>query len=144
MKNSIIILFLLFAAICTSVFSQTDSNLKIALVYPSLTKNILYKNDSTFLPTDNWELFFLSHQINYVMVSDNSLDDISSDVNVIVIPSMVAVNEDMLEELESFLKNGKGVLITGDFAEFNEEGNRLDSAFQNRILDFRIKKTSGS
>jgi len=125
MKKYKIILSLLLAVLWSGfLFPSGKGNFKIALIYPSLTKDVLYKTNSEFKPTEEWELFFLSKNYDYEMLNDDELDDISSEVSVIVVPSMEAASEDMLVELRQLIDDGKGILITGSFAEFDVNGNR--------------------
>jgi hypothetical protein len=139
MRQNIIILFLIFtASLPVELYSQSINTLKFALVYPKLTKQILYKNDDRFSPTDNWETFLLSNHIKYEMINDDALDELNNDVDLIIIPSLEVATENMREEIEGMFKKGKGVLITGNFAEFDESGTRVDYIFQKRILNFRI------
>ncbi len=50
----------------------------------------------------------------------------------------MVVTEEMVGEIVELLKSGKGVLITGEFAEYNEEGEKINSDYQKRILGFQI------
>ncbi len=122
----------------TAIYPQSKDELHFVLVYPELTKEVLFNNDTSFFPTDQWELFFMSNHFNYEMVNDYSLNDIGSEINVVVIPSMMVVTEELIGEIEELLKSGKGVLITGGFAEYNEEGEKINSDYQKRILGFQI------
>ncbi len=122
-KNNIIRSLLLTFLWSGFLLPAAKENFKIALVYPSLTKGIFYQSNSEFKPTEEWELFFLSKNYDYEMLNDADLADISSDVSVVVVPSMEAVTEDMLDELRQLMDDGKGILITGGFAEYDENGD---------------------
>ena len=138
MKQYFIILFLIFiASLSVNLKSQTKADLNFAIVYPELTKEVLYKNDSSFIPTDYWELYFMSNHFKYELVNDNSIDEIHKDINVVIIPSLQVVTEDMIDKIAKVLKEGKGVLITGNFAAFDENGNTPNSDYLKKILDFR-------
>ena len=111
------------------------------MIYPSLTKDILYKENPAFKPTEDWELFFLSRNYDYEMHDDADIDEIGNDINVVVIPSMEVVSEDMLNELEQLMEEGKGLLLTGNFAAFDENGDRRIRDNDN-FLHFDIKVVS--
>lgn len=123
------------------MFPSGKGHLKIALIYPSVTKDILYKSNLSFKPTEEWELYFLSRNYDYQMLDDNDMDEIGSDVDVAVIPSMEAVSDDMLDEIKQLLDEGKGILLTGNFAEFDEKGNRR-TAGDGDLKGFHITKVS--
>ncbi len=125
-------------------FSQDKEDLKIALVYPELTKEILYKNDDSFKPTDSWELFFMSSGYQYQMVNDNEIGSIGDDVNVIVIPGMEAADDEIIGEIEQALQDKKGILITGNFAQFDGEGNKSSRDYSKHLLDFQIRQLNDS
>lgn len=137
MKNSCIIFFFVLTILIPREIIPWDRELNFVLVYPELTKEILYNTDSEFLPTDEWELFLMSNHLKYRMVKDRNLDEINSEDDVIIIPSLEVVTEDMIENIEHLLKEGKGLLITGNFAKYNDEGNIIRE-FQKRILDLHI------
>lgn len=139
----IILLLILTVLIPAELHTQNLNELNIALVYPALTKEVLYKNDSSFIPTDLWELFFMSNHLKYEMIDDNSLDKISNNINIVVLPSLQVITESMIEEIDGLNKGGKGILITGDFAEFDENGNKASPEIRNRILAFQISQLSG-
>ncbi len=142
MKKSNIILSLLVAGLWIGIiFPAGKTNSKIALIYPSLTKDILYKKNSSFKPTEEWELFFLSRNYDYEMLNDDDLDDINSDVSIIVIPSMEAVSAEMFDELEQLIEEGKGILLTGNFAVFDERGNKR-TLINNDLPGFDISRVS--
>ncbi len=145
MKNPAIILFLiLISSGLFESFSQSEAGLKIALVYPELTKEILYKNDDSFKPTDSWELFFMSGGFRYEMVNDNEIGSIGDDVSVIVIPQMEAVDAEIIDEIENAMQAGKGILISGNFSRFDGEGNKISQDDSKRLLDFQIKQLNDS
>ncbi|HEY6906708.1 MAG TPA: hypothetical protein VI230_04530, partial [Ignavibacteriaceae bacterium] len=57
MKYQIIILFLVLTVLISEQgFSQVNTDPDIALIYPRLTKEVLFNSDSSFSPTDPWEL----------------------------------------------------------------------------------------
>ncbi len=144
MKHHIIILYLILTSIfCEVSFSQVNSEPDIALVYPQLTKEVLYKNDNSFRPTDSWEIFFLSNHFNYEVLNDNALSGIDENIKVVVIPEMLVVDEEMIEEIEQILEEGKGVLITGSFAHYDEDGNKMNPD-DNKITGFRILQLKGN
>ena len=125
MKKNNFILSILIAGLWSAImFPSGKANFKAALIYPSLTKNVLYRTNPSFNPTEEWELFFLSHNYDYEMFNDDDLDDIDSDVSVVVIPSMEVVSEEMLSELKQLLDEGKGILLTGNFAEYDTRGKK--------------------
>ncbi len=142
MKKYHIILSILLAGLWTvPIIPAEKSNIKVALIYPSLTKDILYKNNPAFKPTEDWELFFLSRDYDYEMLDDNEIDEIGIDIDAVVVPSMEVVSEDMLNELEQLMEEGKGLLLTGNFAEFDENGTRRIKGNGN-LLNFEIKVVS--
>jgi len=139
MKHRNFILFIVLTFFLSPEFySENINTLKFALVYPELTKEVLYKNDRSFKPTDDWEIFFMSKHLKYEMLNDNSIDEIKDDIDVVIFPSTEAVTEDLIEGIEDLLNRGKGILITGNFAVFDEDGNRINTDLQYRILDFKI------
>jgi hypothetical protein len=141
MKHRNFILFIVLTFFLSPEFySENINTLKFALVYPELTKEVLYKNDGSFKPTDDWEIFFMSNHLKYEMINDNSIDEIKDDIDVVIFPSTEAVTEDLIEGIEELLNRGKGILITGNFAVFDEEGSRINTDLQYRILDFRITR----
>jgi len=145
MKNPAIILSLiLILSGFHESFSQNKEGLKIALVYPEMTKRILYKNDDSFKPTDPWELFFMSSGYKYEMVNDNEIGSVGGDVNVIVIPGMEAADDEIISEIEQAMQDNKGILITGSFAQFDGEGNKTIQDYSKRLLDFEIRRLTDS
>ncbi len=137
MRNNFIIFFLIFTVFLPKkLHPQNLNDLNFALVYPELTKEVLYKFDNSFTPTDAWELYFMSNHFKYEMFNDNSLDEINNDVNIVVIPSLEVTTESMIEKIEDLLKDGKGVLITGNFAEYDDKGNMFSPEYRKRILEF--------
>ncbi len=125
------------------MFPAGKENIKIALIYPSLTKDILYKTNSSFKPTEEWELFFLSRSYDYEMLNDDDLDGISTDVSVVVVPSMEAVSEEMLDELKQLMDDGKGILITGNFAAYDENGKKRTNG-EGSLPGFEISTVGGN
>ncbi len=113
--------------------------MKIALIYPSSTKDVLYKTNPSYNPTEEWELFFLSQNYNYEVINDYDIDEIGSDINVLVIPSMEVVSDDMIDVLNQLLEEGKGILLTGNFADFDEQGKKR-TGNHNNLTDFEIAK----
>jgi hypothetical protein len=139
MKHQIIILFLALTVLFSERgFSQVDADPDIALIYPQLTKEVLFKTDSTFSPTAPWELFFLSNHLNYEVLNDNSLSQINEGTRVVVIPAMQVVDDELIEEIQDLLDKGKGVLITGNFAQYNQDGNKLAKGSGQLIPGFSI------
>ncbi|HSD64931.1 MAG TPA: hypothetical protein VLB50_14105, partial [Ignavibacteriaceae bacterium] len=138
MKNYFtIFLFMLSVLAPGKIIPQSRNDLNLVLVYPELTKKVLHNSDSKFEPTDSWELFLMSNHFKYRMLADKDLDEINDQDDAVIIPSLEAVTEEMIEEIEKISVEGKGILFTGDFAEFDAKGNRT-SDFQRRILDFKI------
>ena len=145
MKHHNIILYLILAALfCDISFSQGKTEPDIALVYPQLTKEVLYKNDNSFKPTDSWELFFLSNHFKYEVLNDNALSGIDENIKVVIIPAMQVVDEEMIDEIKQMLDEGKGVLITGNFAQFDEEGNKINPDYKKIIPGFQILQLKGN
>lgn len=141
MKRRIVILILVLTALfCGNNFSQQKKGVRIALIYPELTKKILYKYDNTFNPTESWELYFMSNNFDYEMMNEDELENIDSDIKVVIIPSLEVVDEDIIENIKELLKDGKGILFTGNFAEYDDNGNRVNKDYQNNILGFRISR----
>lgn len=143
MKNYyIIFLIILSILIPDDLIPQSRKDLNLVLVYPELTKTLLYNTDSKFEPTDSWELYLMSNHFNYRMIQDKYLDEINDQDDVVIIPSLEAVTEEMIENIEEILSKGKGILITGNFAAFDAEGNRTGE-FQRKILDLQISFIAG-
>ncbi len=141
MKKSIIILLLIFtSSLSTESFSKQKEDFRIALVYPKITKSVLYKNDETFRPTESWELFLMRNQYDYEMFNDDDIGSIGDDVDVVIIPSMTVINEEIMTDLRDLQEEGKGILVTGDFAEYNDEGTRISDNYQKNFLGFRIAR----
>jgi hypothetical protein len=139
MKHNIIILYLILTALfCDISFPQGKTEPAIALIYPQLTKEVLYKKDNSFSPTDSWELFFLSQHFKYEMLNDNALSRIDNNVKVVIIPAMQVVDAEMIDEIGQILDEGKGVLITGNFAKYDEDGNIINPDYEKRIPGFEI------
>ena len=140
MRKKYFILSLILAGIWIgNIFPDGKEDLKIALIYPSSTKDVLYKTNPSYNPTEEWELFFLSQNYNYEVINDYDIDEIGSDINVLVIPSMEVVSDDMIDELNQLLEEGKGILLTGNFADYDEEGNKR-TGNHNNLPDFEITK----
>jgi hypothetical protein len=145
MKKSTTILLLIFTSLLSAEsFSTQKKDLNIALVYPEITKSVLFKYDKSFNPTESWELFFMRNQYAYEMVNDDEMSSIGDDVDVVVIPSMTVINEEIVADLKDLLEEGKGILITGDFAEYNDEGIRISDDYRRDILGFRIARLDDS
>ncbi len=139
-KNNIILSLVLAGLWIGIIFPFGKGNYKIALIYPSVTKNVIYKTNPSFTPTEEWELFLLSRNYGYEMFNDYDIDEIGSEVEVVVIPSMEAVSDDMLDEIKHLMEEGKGIFITGNFAEFDEKGNRRIRDDNDVLLNFDITK----
>lgn len=141
MKRLIIILFLVLSVLVSErVFPQVNADPDIALIYPRVTKEVLYKSDSSFSPTDPWELFFLSNHYKYEVFIDDDLSQVKEDTRVVIIPEMQVVDDDFIEEIRVLLEKGKGILITGNFAQYDEEGNRLNKGPGQIIPGFNIQR----
>lgn len=137
MKNFyIIFLFILTVFTPVEVIPQNKQDINLVLVYPGLTKKLLHNTDDKFLPTDEWELFFMSNNLKYRMIEDKDLDEINKEDDVVIIPSLEVVSGEMIEDIEEILREGKGILISGNAAEFDAEGKR-NSDLQRRLLNFR-------
>lgn len=140
MKSKFILFLVLTALFSENNFSQQKEDVKIALIYPHLTKEILYKHDNSFNPTESWELFFMSNNFSYEMMNDDDLGNISSDIKVVILPSLEVVDEDIIENIKGLLRDGKGILFTGNFAEYNDDGIRISEDYQKNIIGFRISR----
>jgi len=112
-----------------SLYPQDLDNIKIGLVHSSLTKNLLHVEDKNFYPVQDWELFFLNKKISYEVFDDEGLDDYDFDeVDILILPSVEVLSDDGLENLQEFLKEGKGLFILGKLGvkDDNENNRRID------------------
>ncbi len=133
----IIFLFILTVFIPAEIIPENKQDLNLVLVYPGLTKKLLHNADSKFSPTDEWELFLMSNNLKYRMIEDKDLDEIKDEDDVVIIPSLEAISAEMIENIEEILREGKGILITGNFAEFDVQGKR-NNDLQRNLLNFHI------
>jgi hypothetical protein len=123
---------LLSIILISSLYPQDLDNIKIGLVYSSLTKNLLHDEDKNFYPIQAWELFFLNHKISYEVFEDEGLDDYDFDeVDVLILPSIEVLSDEGFENLQDFLEKGKGLFILGKLGVKDDVGNnRRDDLLQ--------------
>jgi hypothetical protein len=111
-------------SLISSLYPQDLDNIKIGLVHSSLTKNLLHAEDKNFYPVQDWELFFLNKKISYEVFDDEGVDDYDFDeVDILILPSVEILSNDGLENLQEFLKEGKGLFILGKLGVKDDDGN---------------------
>jgi hypothetical protein len=119
-------------SLIASLYPQDLGNIKIGLVHSSLTKNLLHVEDKNFYPIQDWELFFLNKKISYEVFDDEGIDDYDFDeVDILILPAIEVLSDDGFENLQDFLKEGKGLFILGKLGMQNDDGiNRRDDLLQ--------------
>ncbi len=111
-------------SLISSLYPQDLDNIKIGLVHSPLTKNLLYAEDKNFYPIQDWELFFLNKKISYEVFDDEGVDDYDFDeVDILILPSIEILSDDGFENLQDFLKEGKGLFILGKLGLQDDYGN---------------------
>jgi hypothetical protein len=119
-ENISTIIFLISA--CSISLAQEISDVKIGIVHSELTKQLLYKNDNSFYPILDWELFFLNKKLSYSVIEDHDLEsDNFNEFDVLILPNVEILSDDAIENLREFIRSRKSILVFGKLGSFNPQ-----------------------
>ncbi len=138
-ENISTIIFLISA--CSISLAQEISDVKIGIVHSEITKQLLYKNDNSFYPILDWELFFLNKKLSYSVIEDHDLEsDNFNEFDVLILPNVEILSDDAIENLREFLRSRKSILVFGKLGSFNPQmKTRIPDALED-LTGFKTTK----
>jgi hypothetical protein len=114
---------------------------KIGIVHSEKTKRLIYPENKNFYPIQDWELFFLNRKISYTVISDEELGNNDFDfLDVLILPSVEVLSRGASKNLQSFLNEGKGLLILGKTGTYDGEGKKISVDFIQESVGFSYKE----
>lgn len=82
-----------------------------------------------------WELLLLGLRIPFKMIDERDLGGgIDNDFHVVIMPATEALSSRQKRRIRDFVRDGGGLIASGRFGMFDEEGNSADGAFFSELF----------
>lgn len=121
MKIYRFILILLILLLSANIYAQKN---KIALLYSEKTLSLPTENSAWLIENFyHWELFLIQNKFSYEVIKDGDLEDgLNDDFSLLILPVVKYLNNDALNSIKQFMRDGNSVLATMALGVYESDG----------------------